>query len=98
MTTHTEKIMMIKKHSIIIRTIRRLAMNEMTINSNPNAVTDMNNISKIVHISVCIFPNSSPTDIVYKPLHKLSVEAATFMFVRTHTPTWSLSEKTILDE
>ena len=61
-------------------------------------VIDEKTISNTVQTSFEILPPSLPFTISIIPLHRLSVEAETFRFVKTQTPISSLSENTILDE
>ena len=64
----------------------------------PTRVTHVKTISNTVQTSFETIPCSLPFTISIIPLHRLSVEAETFRFVKTQTPVSSLSENTILDE
>ena len=64
----------------------------------PKRVTAKKTISNTIQTSFEILPPSLPFTISIIPLHRLSVEAETFRFVKTQTPISSLSENTILDE
>ena len=102
----TGKRMIISTSSIISDTSMVISMplflmsREAISSAIPAIDTAVKIRSKIVHIS----PASDPVPdapllvISIRALHRLSVVAATFKFVSTHTPVCSFSENTIREE
>ena len=95
------RINAIKTASIIPVTISNpfFLINKTIINNTIITIDIIvNTRSNTVHTSVVITFDAFPESLSYIPLQRLSVDAATFKLVRTHTPIFLSLENTILEE